>query len=1151
MISCRRSATIVVSCFLFLFFVVSRVLAQTSATGQIVGTVSDPTKAVISTAHITAKNAETGFARETKANAAGEYTLPLMPPGVYVVSVTAEGFKTKVNMNVTVQVATTATVNIALEIGAASEMVNVNENAEVLQTQDVSNGDTVSAGTVTGLPLTNRNYTQILGLNPGVASAVPNAATLGRNNVDVNVNGSQVMDNSYQMDGQDVSNMQTQGTTNVVSIGGISVPSPDAIQEFKVQTSLYDAAYGRGAGANVDVVTKSGTDQIHGNLFEFVRNNIFNANDYFVKKTGQPRPELKQNQFGGTVGGPILKHRIFYFGSYQGTRQVSGLGAASLQSVVLPLLTNNRTAAALGQAFCKNGGGVNGGVALACDGSNINPVALTLLNQKLPNGNYFIPTPQLTQVNGAGVLTGFSSFSIPSTYTENQYLVNADYTLSNKHQLAERFFWAKAPQVSSFTSSNVPGSGVTSVFRNVNATLRDTYVASPSLVNEANAGYHRTYGITNTNNTIKASDLAITPACNNPIMPIINVLGSFSIGGNGNDQQDTVSQAFAVHDQVSYVHANHNIRGGFGWERISTPVADPGVTRGTLTINSFQDFLLGMSAAQNGSNPGYSNIFSASGACGDTSHSYRVTDFESFAQDDYKVTPHVTMNIGMRWDIYGAVSDATGKLVNFYPSLANNNFGTTGTFSGLVAASNFQGALPAGVVRNSNKTFAQNPWDLSNFGPRIGISWSPEGLTRFVFRAGYGVYYSRTSVNDTFQLFQNPPFYRSQSNSGPLNAAATFQVPFNPAPPSFSSFPVFVPRTATSTFSLGVNDPTWRTPLTQQWGTNVQYEVSSNIVLQVGYVGTGGQHLSVTQSLNQAYLANPQAPVNGITTNTVANAVQRVPYLGLSPTGLSNHTEKAMSSYHALQASLTKRMSKYIQYGVAYTFGKALADVTGSGTFPNGGSITNDNRNLGQNWGLADYDTKHRLVSNFVLNLPSFHNGDGFGGYLLSQWSMSGVVIIQSGPPLTFTDARSGTIYGLSTQRAQLCPGLTNNSVPTSGSVEQRLNKFFNASAFCAPATIGNGFDFGKTSRGIVRGTGQHNADIAVTKELPVRVFRDNTAFQFRVELYNALNTPQFSSTTAVQGATPMTLVNSLNFGQITSTAVSPRLIQLGLKYKF
>lgn len=1124
------------------FLVSPQVCAQTAATGQIVGVVRDPSKAVIPGARVIAKNTA-GLVRSVSTNTNGAFTIPLLPPGAYSVIVTASGFKTQRFSSVTVTVASTASLNVTLQIGATSQTVVVTGNAELLQTQEAASGTTVSATTVPALPLTNRNYTQILALSPGVEGDVPNAGTLGRNTVDVNVNGARIADNSYEMDGEDVSNLQTQGTAGVVSVGGISIPNPDSIQEFRIQTSLYDAAYGRGSGANVDVVTKSGTDSYHGDLWEFNRNTVFNANDFFLNRNNQPRPVLKQNQFGGTIGGPILKNKVLFFGSYQGTLQTNGEGASSLASVVLPPLTNDRSAATLGKEFCGQTGEF-GGVGVACDGSNINPVALKLLNTKLANGQYFIPTPQSIS-NGEG----FSVFSVPSTFREDQFLVNTDYVLSAKNRISEKFFWSRDPENVSFTSSNVPGSGIKALFRNINAALKDTYLINPSLVNEVDLGFHSTYGRINTQTPLTSAQLGITPDCNNPTMPIISVQGSFELGGNFNDGQYTVSQTYSAKDHISWIHGRHNIRAGFGFDRTALPFADDAITRGTFSFLSFPDFLLGMSAAQNGSP--FSNVFASDGLCGTTQRHFRVNDFSSYVEDDFRATSHVTLNLGLRWDIYGQTSDTTGLLVDFWPQLAKNNFGTSGTLSGLIAASNFPGTLPAGVARNGNKTVVQNPYAWKSLEPRFGIAWQPGFAQHMVLRGGYGLYIGRTSINDAFQFIANPPFFFRQGNSGVLNAAATFQVPFNPAPPPASAYPVWILRSPTTALGLSTIAPNWDPPLMNEWALNIQYAFTPNTMFQVGYVGTNGQRIEITQRINQPYLASPQHPVNGVTTNTLANALQRVPYIGFAPTGLNQRGEIGSSLYNALQTSFQKRMSRGLEFQVAYTFSHAMTDSTGFGVFPDTGGLYNDNRNLNNSWGPADFDRRQRLTVNYLWHLPNYHGANGFLNKMLDGWGWSGVVTIQSGPPLTFTDPRSGTIYGFSGQLAQLCPGTGYSDIQTSGSTESRLDNFFNAKAFCAPPTIGNGFGFGSTGRGITVGPGQHNLDMAIIKNTKIPGFTEASSLQFRAEFYNTFNTPQFASITTTQFSTNMTVVGSANFGHITSTAVSPRIIQFGLKYFF
>ena len=668
--------------------------SQTADTGQIVGRVADPSDAVIAGASITVKNEETGLARTVATNASGIYTVPLLPPGGYTLTVTSAGFKTTTSTGVRVPAATTTTVNVSMEVGTVQQGVTVEAAAEVLQTETSANGGTVNEATMVGLPLTNRNYTQILALSPGVAGQVPNAATLGRNTVNVNVNGALVSDNSFQMDGQDISNLQSQGGSDTVALGGISIPSPDTIEEFRVQTSQYDASYGRGSGASVDVITKSGTNQLHGDLFEFVRNDLFNANDFFLNRNGQPRPILKQNQFGGTVGFPIVKDKLFLFGSYQGTRQVIGEGAGSLQSVVLPPLTDDRSAATLGREFAGLKGQF-GGTAVASDGSNINPVALQLLNYKLGNGTYLIPTPQVIS-NGQGT----SVFSIPSRFSEDQILGNLDYLMSSKSRISERYFWSRDPETQSFTSSNVPGAALGALFENTNLNLKYTLTVSPALINELSAGFHRIFGQIQSRYPVLDSQIGLPQPCNNPIAPIMTVTGSFILGGNSNDGQFANTKQYAMKEQLSWVRGSHNIRVGFEAQSNHLPFADPNLVRGSMTFNSFGDFLLGQSAAQNGTS--FSNVFTSSSTCGDTSHDLRVNDYGAYVQDDYKLTSHLTLNAGVRWDIYGQSSDIHGRLVDFWPPLANNTFTNGQTFSGFIVPSNFKGNLPDGIVRNDN-----------------------------------------------------------------------------------------------------------------------------------------------------------------------------------------------------------------------------------------------------------------------------------------------------------------------------------------------------------------------------------------------------------------------------------------------------------------
>ena len=420
-------------------------LAQTQTTGSIAGRLTDIGGAVITGASVALTSRATGAQTTATTDQTGNYRFNLLPPGAYALRFSANGFKTGVPEDITVTVTETSTVNLALSPGQQQETVQVMATAAALQTENATLGTTVEGSTIQTLPLTERNYTQILTLSPGVAGNVNDASQLGRGTIDVYVNGASNISNNFAMDGADINNFGSGRGGDFVQQGGIPIPNPDAIEEFKIQTTMYDAGFGRDAGANVEVITKTGSNEFHGSAWEFFRNNKLNANDAFLIAQGLPRPDMKQNQFGGAIGGPILRDRFFFFGSYQGTRQINGLSSNSFSSNTLPALTNDRSAAAIGSVFC-NQPTAYGGTQVACNGANINPVSLALLSLKNSTGGYLIPTPNTTTADTA---FGFSSYSIPGQFTEDHALVNTDYQISDKHRLSQRFFYFPRPAESS------------------------------------------------------------------------------------------------------------------------------------------------------------------------------------------------------------------------------------------------------------------------------------------------------------------------------------------------------------------------------------------------------------------------------------------------------------------------------------------------------------------------------------------------------------------------------------------------------------------------------------------------------------------------------------------------------------------------------
>ncbi len=1133
--------------FLLACGVIPGAYGQTASTGQLVGDITDPSGAAIPKATVTVKDAATGENRVVTTDRVGHYVVPLLPPGTYTVSGALTGFSTQTASDVTVHAATSTTVNLQLAVGRSEQTVNVVAQAEMLQTESAANGGTTDELTVTSLPLTSRNYTEILQLNPGIASALPNAATLGKGTVDVNVNGARVSDNGYQIDGQDALNIQVQGSSGILAESGISIPSPDAIEEFRVQTGVYDATFGRSAGGNVDVVTKSGTNQFHGDVFEFLRNTDLDANDYFRNSIGQSRPVLRQNQYGGVIGGPIIKNKLFFFGSYQGWKQTNGIGATSLQSVFLPLISagaSGRTAAALGAEFAGQAG-QQGGTKIAADGSNINPVAVALLNATLPNGQYLIPAPQVVE-NASNVDTGgFSSFSLPSTFSENQALGNLDWTPTSKQKFSGRYFWARDDTFSAFSTADLPGAPTTNVNENVNLALKYSYIFSPNMIDQASVGYHRIFGQVNSEYPITNQQLGMVPSCSSqPFSPIISVSGTFTLGGTFNDGQWADTRSYQAGDQFTWVHGAHTLKMGFDVETSRLPFADPETTRGTIGFSTFPDFLLGLSAAQNGS--AFSNLSSARSLCGDAGKEFRETDYDFYFQDDIHVTRTLTLNLGLRWDIYGQISDDKGKFAAFWPQLATNVFPASGNlYTGFIVPANYPanfGAPPTGVAVNSNNTFAGNPVSYRNVGPRVGFSWAAR--PKLVVRGGYGIYYARTSANDAYQLVADQPFEISQSNSATLAAAGTFQNPWTPsAPPLASQYPTFVPRTQTSQLTLNLPGPIFTPPTVQQYSLNIQYAVTPAMLLQIGYVGTNSTHLEGTQNIDQALLTVNPASASAATftgpTTAAANINSRRPYLGFSSISLAQ--EIFIANYNALQIVVQRRMSHGLQFQVAYTYSKTLTDDTGNGTFPGTGGTSGDASHPMQAYGPASFETPQRTVANFIWQIPA--KAKGLTGRIVNDWFLSGVVTFQSGQPLSFSDTAFTNIYG-GTGRAELCPNINSGLIVTPGRIESKLNNYFNTSAVnCAPPAIGNGYDWGNSGAGIVLGPGERAADLSAGKTFKMPGPSEVSSLQFRAEFYNATNHPNFTA--------PGTTANSSSFGQITSMSVAPRLVQFGLKYLF
>jgi Carboxypeptidase regulatory-like domain len=1175
---CRIAPRVIAICGTFALAVsgwigTSVCLGQNAGTGAIAGTVTDPSDKTVPQAQITVTNEATHATTVVETRSGGTYTVPLLLPGTYAVEVSKQGFKVWVTTGIRVNVTETEGLNIKLELGSVSEKVTVQIQASPLQTESSALGRVTSSEAIQNLPLAVRNYTQIIGLNPGVSTDVTNASQLGRGDDISSVvsGGVPNKDNNIQMDGVQANDRQQSGQFS----GGAPVPNPDSIQEFKVQTSQYDASFGRNAGANVNVVTKGGSNKFHGNAWEYFRDTVMNANDFFVKNA-----VLNQNQFGGALGGPIKKDKLLFFTSYQGTRQKNGQDPVCKTALLgfTGLSDTNRNAAGLGLAF----GGQHGVFAgpgpqdtIAADGSNIAAQAIAILNVKV-NGKFLIPSMPGASLN----------ISTPCPFTEDQFLTNADYIQSDRSKFSARFFFADDLQTQTFPGRNaVPGDPF-----NANNTYRyfsltHEYAFSSRLVNQASIGFHRTFGRSTATSAFSYSSIGATVPSSDNLNASITIPGGFSIPGNVGGGNATIlpANSYDGQDSLFYVAGRHFFRfgGGVTYVQENRQIV-PGAQ---LLIPSFADFLLGLCAGQpvpqcSGPNNGspFSNILAALDSPGQLRSKLRSWDGDAYVQDDFKVTARLTLNLGFRYDRQGYQADALGHNVGFNPNLivpystpASNcttPFGA-GSCLGFTVSSNYPGTLgtaaSTGVTKLGNEYGfpgnGQNTWN-----PRLGFSWQlPRTNNRSVLRGGYGIYHSIVTGAPQLNASFGQPFFILRGLFGPSNGAASWAQPFQPVT---GTVPNFVPYTASSTESLTAFDPNFRPPMIQQYSLNVQMEMASDLVFEVGYAGQRGLHVTDSRSINQACVNGAPISLDGCPgsiaqgTNTIGNVQQRVPYEGFSASGLTIIQSQGAYWYNALLASLTKRFSHGLQLQLSYTFAKSLDTFADTTTGINGGApIADQNHPL---YGPDGAIRPHRFVASYIYQLPGPKKPHSLAGIFLGDWQWAGVTTYQSGQFLTLTVQSPANIYGDQSTTASLAAGCSVGQVGTAGSLQSRLNDYFNSACLTPPGVsplaspepnpacggappffnscpVATGF--GNLGVGIVRGPDQANWDMSLGKHFITGWPNEAANVEFRADFFNTFNHTQF--------ANPGTTLQTPSFGQITSTSVNPRIIQLALRFNF
>ncbi|MBS1877650.1 MAG: carboxypeptidase regulatory-like domain-containing protein [Acidobacteria bacterium] len=1146
---------------------VSPAWGQSATTGALTGTVRGRDGAPVPNASVAATDPATSQLHSTTTGPDGGYRLSLLPPAAYEVRFSASGFKTSVKTDAAVNISEAATLDATLEPGEGNEPIPCDCKFSVTTS---ASGTLIDSKTITAVPLTTRNFTQVLSMSSGSAADVNNAGTLGRGTKGLNVNGN-TNGGSYTVDG---------------AFAPSAAPNPDTIAELKIQTSQYDAVYGAQAPSTA-LITKSGQNDFHGGLWEFVRNDVFNANAFFRNSTGQTKPNLKQNQFGATVGGPILRNKVFFFGSYQGTQQVNGLDTTSTSNPILPALGADRSAAALAAQFCPaNHPGDSryasfaGGRQLDCHNQNtsttasINPVALQILNLKRPDGSYYVPIPQTLFASGDNAGLGFSSYSLPSTYKEHHYMLNGDYLISPKHSLGTRAYVATIKQYRTFGSPlgypgnpELPDYGTAQALtaHDLIASVNLTSTLTKTLTNEARVSFTRSTQGARGVGYPTATSIGMTPADplfnTPPEMNIFGPLGNFRLFGNSGNDFTTANKYLSAADNFSWVHGKHNIRTGMFLMRLSNARLDTGTARGKMSFQTFSDFLLGLDAADNLSPLGRSNVQSIQanegvGPVGEVQYGYLSHYGAGFVQDDFKILPRLTLNLGLRWEYVGAASDTFGTIGNVLQSLLLKNPipPASGTLVGNTVAANYNaslinpytgkafGAPPTGVTVQPNNSFYQNSTPLDTFAPRFGFAWQPFGKEGFLaVRGGYGWFYQPPTYSANasgIPMFTAPPFAQGFTNADTSNNLSTFQQPY-PA-----TTLGYVPRTLTSQLSDRVAGPDFVIPRLQQWNLSTQFRLAKSLTFDIGYVGTHASRLLLSRGLNQPVLASVSSPVNCgydgvatdcITTNTSKNAKYRVPVLGETPTALGDNEFTGASTYNSLQATL-RRQSHGLAFQATYTYSRASSNTT----------TYNDLTNMALNWARTSFDRTHRLTTNLDYQVPAPAGLQGFRGALAKGWSVAGIIIIQSGLPMTLSDPSAGAVYGkASTATVTLCPNSTYESLNTKGGITDRLNGWINTAAICSAAAVGSdgATGYGTTGQSIMSGPGQFNTDFSIGKRTHVGGLREDGELAFRMELYNALNHPQF--------ANPGTTLGTATFGVITQPSVAPRLIQFAMKYVF
>jgi hypothetical protein len=1140
-----------------------RANGQGGATGAIAGVVVDSSGGAVSDAEVQVIDTRTdSLARKAPTNVDGAFTVTLLPPGTYYVVVNKSGFAEAKADRIEVHVTETTRLTISLRPGSVTEKVEISAQVTSVETTSATTGQSIGTETVRELPLATQNYQQLLTLSSGAQSELNASAQLGRGNARVIVNGQREDNNNYLIEGISATDYNVAQATNV------PLPNPDVIQEFKVQTSLYDASQGRNGGGNVNAILKSGTREFHGDVYEYFRNDVLNANEFFLNAGGQKRPVVKQNIFGGSFGGPLVKERLgFFFLNYQGTRQRSGLSPGTeISNPGLPVLPTDRSDASISQAFFGN------------TTTAIDPVVHALLNFQsnqfgASNGGFLIPS-----IPGTPGQTAPFTISKPGKYTDDQFTSNWDREFRDgTDKISARFFFSQAESFLPFGAGDLQESLGSTLSSSIQSTalnfpydlpvrtrffsISETHLFSPTLVNDFRFGFVRISNDLVNVPPVTATDLGIQRPTNNATTSIYKfVFGSsgFEIGPTPAADQFQNQNNYNFVDTLSWVKGAHVFRFGGEYTRVNLDKAFPQVFNGELfftntpanptagipAFTDFQNFLRGSPQ-------------SSFGGGGVSTHAYRTNDFAFFGQDDWKIRHDLTLNLGLRVEDLGAFHDNKCHIANLDPVLANS-----GQYP-FIYGSCVKGLGVAGLQPTGSNTTYKNDY-ATGIGPRLGFAWDVFGHHDTTLRGGYGIYFVREDVGTVDQLSFNPPFlpvafgggapgslpnfFLTGTNALPqagvldpnfvpcLGALSGFFDPSTGLPTTNTNLaPNYVcsassPGVVPSQFLFGLTVPRhYQAPNTQQWNLTIQRALGRQWVLEVGYVGTHAVHLRETRTSIQAALASPSNPIHltaadgtpfTITESTVLNGPARSNNAGINGySGFQLFANDAYSHYHSLQTTVSRRWSAGYFQG-AYTFSKSTdATSTGNTAF---NSAFNDESTLNGSRGNSDFDRPHRLTVSYRYDLPFFSGEQGWKHRALADWAVSGITILQSGAPFSVTDSGGGTAFlgpGLTTGTlgGQLASGGSIGGGLTSGSISNRVNNgYLNPANFTTapPVSAALGGDgvvtaFGDLGRNIYRGPHQQNWDFSLIKNIKLT---ERQQLRFTTDFFNIWNHANFGN---------------------------------------